>query len=538
MRQCRHERVCGLPAVTDQKPYHCILHAQDPQKDRDAFSAALATHRKSREGRFDHFVFPAPISFGVLLTYSGETIEHRMGEVSFSDAVFLGEARFDGAVIAEATFARARFRKPLRFITATISDRANFGGAIFEDSVSFNSTRFGEASFGAAHFEKGVEFGGATFTNEAVFDYAVFRAGASFPGVEFAGARFTEAVFRGGAVFAGATLSGPVAFGKARFDDTATFDETTFRAAAAFDAAEFSKPATFIGATFAEATSWAGARFRAGVDFARVRFGRGADFRETAFEQGVVSFRRGVIGGPTVFTPREEAGRVVRVFQGIDLDFREVAVDPPEALALRDVDLTRARLLDTDLRKAELTGIAWPNVGGRPGVFDELAAPEPPEDRAWSRIEQLCRTLKQSYEDRRDYERAGDFHFAEKEARRRNPATSWGSRLLLTLYWLISGYGERYLHPLFWAVALLSAGTAAYLLLGIEARGSSAGRLDPRRLASWLRTMLFSLETMALLKPTDLVPAGAARFVQTVQSLLGPLLLGLFALALRQRLRR
>ena len=41
---------------------------------------------------------------------------------------------------------------------------------------------------------------------------------------------------------------------------------------------------------------------------------------------------------------------------------------------------------------------------------------------------------------------------------------------------------------------------------------------------------------MTLLKPEELEPMGFAKGVQTLQSLLGPLLLSLFALAVRQRL--
>ena len=42
---------------------------------------------------------------------------------------------------------------------------------------------------------------------------------------------------------------------------------------------------------------------------------------------------------------------------------------------------------------------------------------------------------------------------------------------------------------------------------------------------------------MTLLKPEDLEPMGFAKVVQTLESLLGPLFLGLFALAVRQRLK-
>jgi hypothetical protein len=43
---------------------------------------------------------------------------------------------------------------------------------------------------------------------------------------------------------------------------------------------------------------------------------------------------------------------------------------------------------------------------------------------------------------------------------------------------------------------------------------------------------------MTLLKPEDLEPRGFAKVVQTLQGLLGPIFLGLFALAVRQRLKR
>ena len=35
--------------------------------------------------------------------------------------------------------------------------------------------------------------------------------------------------------------------------------------------------------------------------------------------------------------------------------------------------------------------------------------------------------------------------------RRQNPETGWGLRFFLWLYWLFSGYGERYRRPLLWA---------------------------------------------------------------------------------------
>jgi len=50
--------------------------------------------------------------------------------------------------------------------------------------------------------------------------------------------------------------------------------------------------------------------------------------------------------------------------------------------------------------------------------------------------------------------------------------------------------------------------------------------------------LFYSFRVMTFLKPEDLVPLGYARYVNAFESLVGPLLIGFFALALRQRLKR
>ena len=54
----------------------------------------------------------------------------------------------------------------------------------------------------------------------------------------------------------------------------------------------------------------------------------------------------------------------------------------------------------------------------------------------------------------------------------------------------------------------------------------------------WLQAAHYSFRVMAFLRPDDFTPIGYGKVVHTVQSLLGPLLFGLFALAVRQRLKR
>jgi hypothetical protein len=138
--------------------------------------------------------------------------------------------------------------------------------------------------------------------------------------------------------------------------------------------------------------------------------------------------------------------------------------------------------------------------------------------------------------ERGDHERVSDFHYGEKEMRRKNRLTAPALRFFLTLYWLLSGYGERYLRPLISAAVLLVVSTFLYLTLGLHPKG--APPLVARSASDWLEAIHYSFRVMTLLKPDDLIPEKSAQWINTVQSIFGPVLLGLFVLALRQRLKR
>jgi hypothetical protein len=220
-------------------------------------------------------------------------------------------------------------------------------------------------------------------------------------------------------------------------------------------------------------------------------------------------------------------------------------IDQPDTLSFREVDLSRCHFLDADLRKVQIVGVIWPRIptwfGTRFGIYDESVPLEADQNRPWSRIEHLYRQLKQNYEDQRDYERAGDFHYGEKEMRRKNPELSWGLWLLLTLYWLVSGYGERFLQPLLWAAGLFVVSTVLYLSLGLEGihPGNQKHILSLLQGGDWLQAAHYSFRTMVFLSTSDLAtPVSYARVVYTVQSLFSPLFLGLSALAIRQKLKR
>jgi hypothetical protein len=234
-------------------------------------------------------------------------------------------------------------------------------------------------------------------------------------------------------------------------------------------------------------------------------------------------FRGATFSGETRFERGAEAGDICA---SPEVDFRQVVLNPPDAVTFLGTDLTKCRFQDTDLRKVLLDGVTWPRKNGRWIVYDEIAPVEAADEsgeegggrRPWSRIERLYRDLKQNYEDRRDYERAGDFHYGEKEMRRQNPETPRELRFFLWLYWLFSGYGERYRRPLLWAGLLFVGSTIGYMWWGLRLKDGSSSLawtapwINPW---DWLRAAYYSFRVMTLLKPDDWVPLRYAQVINT-----------------------
>ncbi len=234
-------------------------------------------------------------------------------------------------------------------------------------------------------------------------------------------------------------------------------------------------------------------------------------------------------------------------------------------------------------------GNNWPEAGA-----DSLS-------EALAQISKAYRGLKVAYEQDRDYIYASDFHFGEKELRRMNPEVPWPTKVQLNLFWLINGYGERALRPVGWFVCVWVIGACVYwwngeltrpspsvaavatlhaaanvadiashemqegdssLVAGGPRQVPSFVRVEPKRgegggqgLASgqesgnvaigWWEAAGFSLGTMAFLKPDFLVPKATAEggwnwtgLLIGFQTLAGPALFAMFALAIRNKLKR
>jgi uncharacterized protein YjbI with pentapeptide repeats len=442
-----------------------------------------------------------------------------------------------------ADFFRATFSETVNFVGATFSEGASFRVATFSKPADFSGATFSKpADFSGATFSEGADFSNVTFSEIAYFSSIRFTKEAHFVGVRFSEASFREATFSKPADFSWATFSKRADFFRATFSESADFSNATFSEGADFRSATFSETASFSEATFSKPADFSGATFSKPADFFWATFSEGANFLGATFNERA-SFRAATFSETTLFVGRRRPGsaQAGRIFAGAVVDFRQVAINPPDVITFRRADLKTCQFLDTDLRKVQLDDVRWPQKGGRVLIYDEIASTDSEDEdgsmRPWAQIERLYRALKQNYEDRRDYERAGDFHYGEKEMRRQNPDTARGLRLFLMLYWLFSGYGERYLRPLIWAGLLFVGSTIGYLWWGLRPKegGPSLAWINGW---DWLRGAYYSFRVMTFLKPDDWVPLRYAQVVNTVQTLLAPIFLGLFALALRQRLKR
>lgn len=398
--------------------------------------------------------------------------------------------------------------------------RDNFRHIVFPENVSFGGETFPDegVDFFCATFGDRAWFEGATFGDEARFMRATFGDGARFEGTTFGDwALFWRATFGDGAWFEDAT-----------FGDRAHFGRATFGYEAWFEGAIFGDEAWLGGATLGGRAHFGGATFGDRVQFDNISFGDDLDFQGAQFE-GRVSFTGKE--NDLLFSQTDSNATPVH-FE--NADFRDRS-----GVVFHNVDLSRTRFLGVDVRGMEFTSIRWATIKGGNGVYDEIHAEESDDEIPYGALARLYRRLKQTYEDERDYGRGGDFHFREKEMQCRNPRTPRRNRVMLRLYRALSGYGERF-YAIGWLLALVAVYTFVGLVLGLEVQtGGEWTLLEITDPLAFGQSLAHSLQVVLLRRPTGVQPVGwVGDVVRTLVMVLGPVLLALFALAVRQRLRR
>ena len=502
--------------------------------------------------------------------------------------VNLAQARF----IEAASFASAQFSGTAEFGHAQFSGKAEFRSARFSGDAGFGGAQFsGDAGFYRARFSEGAGFGQAQFSGDAEFDGAQFRY-AGFHGAQFSGdARFSDAKFEkatslgpltaGNLILLGTVFVRPIVFEAAAVSVTCA--DTTWEAGVTMRlryATVDLERATFTVPSF---VAGADQEFKV-PDFGRLDDNKIVSIDESKFvsldESKIVScvLRKGA-------APDDSWVPIVSSLRGADAS----------NLSVTDVDLSQccfagARLLD-QLRlegrcifdhppKRLRAGWAWLPLwrwSKRQGLAEERlwrrttlkysgwGAKAETAEVGPERLAGLYRQLRKAQEDTKNEPGAADFYYGEMEMRRHASTTPAAEHAIIWLYWLISGYGLRALRSLaalgivgvVATVALIGWGLAAtappqHLTGTVTTRpqnparidatlGTTGTRLPPgsqrwtsQRTRTAAQVTLESIVFRSTAQPLTVV----GNWIAIAVRILGPVLLALTLLAVRNRVKR
>ncbi|WP_433256306.1 pentapeptide repeat-containing protein [Streptosporangium sp. CA-135522] len=393
------------------------------------------------------------------------------------------------------------------------------GGPLLERILAATHGRLGRARFDRALFPDEARFGDVVFGGDVSFDHARFQRLASFLDARFAGnVSFREVRFARELSLHGVTVAGHAAFDRVSAGRDALFGAARFGRTTSFESAEFHSFATFDGTRFAGDVTFRGCRFGRAVSVRRAEFGGRAGFEAARFWAGcslspVTAGRRLSLAGAWAgngldVTVRDcavdlrrlrVAGRLTVRLDGADADLEGATLRGPATVtgrggarvtSLRGVDSEALELSRVDLSICGFTGIRHPERLRLSGCAFattprgvRFALRWPPlrwwtrrrtlaDEHAWRgwsgsetdpptphRLAVLYSRLGTGVDDKAT---AADFAFGAMEMRRVTSRSS--GRWLLSLYWVLCGYGLRMGRALGW-FALVAAITAGSLLV-------------------------------------------------------------------------
>ncbi|MCU1670508.1 MAG: hypothetical protein JWP40_3435 [Blastococcus sp.] len=490
----------------------------------------------------------------------------------FSGVTFTGYANFQEATFTGyANFHEATFTGDADFHEATFTGDADFRGVTFAGDADFRGVTFaGDADFRGVTFTGHADFSDVTVTGPAYFRGVTFTGRAYFRGVTFTGrADFRGVTFTGDADFRGVTFAGDADFSRVRFLGSGRFrcraeqinlDEVEVGGELIFDAA-----ARRVDA----------ARMR-GVGRVSLRLrGASVDLSDAVFTGPVTvhGLQQPIKGVDESDLADPESGRVpaasIESLEGADA----------ERLVLTDVDLSGCRFAGMhrveQLRMDGRCVFATDPSGSRQVLAEEHYWRSAPVERGgagqsgWTeapgdedvvgpaRLEVLYRQVRKAIEDSKNEPGAADFYYGEMEMRRA-AATRRPDKTLLWLYWASCGYALRARRALAWLAVVIAATIAALTLAGFPTSGTDliahgtltapAGaqpitvtihQADPVKALSARAEKATEITLNAVIfRGADTQLTTTGRYLDIIARLLGPLLLGLSVVAVRNQVKR
>jgi uncharacterized protein YjbI with pentapeptide repeats len=429
---------------------HCLAHADSPER--------ASAYQRLADG--------APLDFARGVTFTSELLDELLDHAPTDEhhRTLLRKADFTNAAFSDASFYSVAFQSPVRFNGATFEGEADFRRTSYDGDVGFRRATFsGDARFSEAVFGEG----------QAGFGEATFKGVAEFVEIAFEGdAFFTEVVFERDAAFVLAS-SGDVTFGRARFMGSTEFGPITVEGAIDFDDVAFSQSVRLVVA--AGRLSCQRTRFLAG---GYVRVARAAITLADAEVSAPL-----IVAGQTPSVPFIERA----AWRADDPDAgTPIPRALPTLISVERADVGGLVVADLDLCDCHFVGAhhldqlqlpsarafhrapgwwgsgrqvlaeecAWRHQRGRRrgrswqsaatiASAERFSFPEDVREPEPGELAGIYRQLRKGREAAKNELGAADFYYGECEMRRHASETPPVEKILLTLYWLVSGYGLR-----------------------------------------------------------------------------------------------
>ena len=470
----------------------CILHSTDEAKNLEEFKKEIEKRVTTGDERINLKGCYFPKGF--------DTRYFRIFDkpVDFSEATFSRRANFGGATFSRANFSGATFSQKAYFIGATFSQEADFSGATFSQRADFSGATFSEVGFFLwASFKKGVDFGGARFEKAANFDTTCFKGETNFKWTEFWGWTF---FFRN-------TKQNSVNLNN--LPENLTFPDNLK------EKIEYDSSRKCL--IFKEVMSKKEKE-------ELLELSEDDSYRK-AVEELFGECQELTLGNPTTFRYTRFIGEEVR-FQDVDLShcsFLHSNIDK--------VDFRYCKFGQKDEKLLHFIPHHRQNVLKDEVDVDEEIKKNPtdkkPEEK-YEPVRRLYLELKKNFEDKKDWDKAGDFHYGEMECRRKMKV--WWKRdfntHLVALYYWLSGYGERPVRSLFILLALVFLiFPLAYMFF----------EHDPFTVSLWDSVRVATFMRIGIPIEPD---TGWGKFFLASEYILCPLQFALLALALRRKVKR
>jgi hypothetical protein len=334
-----------------------------------------------------------------------------------------------------------------------------------------------------------------------------------------------------------------------KIDKSISFEEAIFQGSAEFWQVIFEMEAYFQHAIFKSEAHFEVATFEGDANFQIATFQSGAYFFLVTFENAV-HFDGATFGDVLIIT--ESLKLKKKIFSEKEVSFTQVKFLKPEKASFTTVDLSKFKFIGTDLRKVEFVDVDWykEKGRGRNKIYDEVSPESKLPDYPW--IAQVYKRLRANYEENLNYAEAGDFHIGEMEMRRKGEKNIF-NKGIISLYNLISNYGESYWRPLlFWILPILLLFPILFMYSGIEPVAqsqtpylincefdASSISLTEEKVDDYLKSFVYSLSVFSLVRERQYRPVNnCGHFLMVLESILSPVLIAFFLLALRRRFRR